>query len=52
MMATLTDAAFDDDDWLYEIKWDGYRVEAVVSDGKAQASGRATASMPRPTSRT
>ena len=36
MMATLTDAAFDDDDWLYEIKWDGYRVEAVVSDGRAR----------------
>ena len=36
MMATLTDAAFDDDDWLYEVKWDGYRVEAVVSDGRAR----------------
>jgi bifunctional non-homologous end joining protein LigD len=36
MMATLTDAAFDDDDWLYEVKWDGYRVQAVVSDGKAR----------------
>jgi len=30
MLATLTDGAFDDPDWLYEIKWDGYRVEAVV----------------------
>ena len=36
MMATLTDAAFDDDDWLYEVKWDGYRVEAVVKDGRAR----------------
>ncbi|HEX6654635.1 MAG TPA: DNA polymerase ligase N-terminal domain-containing protein, partial [Candidatus Limnocylindria bacterium] len=36
MMATLTDAAFADDDWLYEVKWDGYRVEAVVSGGKAR----------------
>ncbi len=36
MMATLTDAAFDDDDWLYEVKWDGYRVEAVVSGGRAR----------------
>jgi bifunctional non-homologous end joining protein LigD len=25
MLATLVDDAFDDDDWLYEIKWDGYR---------------------------
>ncbi len=30
MLATQTDGAFDDPDWLYEIKWDGYRVEAVV----------------------
>jgi DNA ligase D len=30
MSATMTDGAFDDPDWLYEIKWDGYRVEAVV----------------------
>ena len=30
MLATLTEGAFDDPDWLYEIKWDGYRVEAVV----------------------
>jgi bifunctional non-homologous end joining protein LigD len=25
MLATLTDGPFDDHDWLYEIKWDGYR---------------------------
>jgi bifunctional non-homologous end joining protein LigD len=25
MLATLVDAPFDNDDWLYEIKWDGYR---------------------------
>ena len=36
MMATLTDAAFDDDAWLYEVKWDGYRVEAVVNGGRAR----------------
>jgi bifunctional non-homologous end joining protein LigD len=30
MLATMTDGAFDDPGWLYEIKWDGYRVEAVV----------------------
>jgi bifunctional non-homologous end joining protein LigD len=30
MLATLTDGAFDDPEWLYEIKWDGYRVEAIV----------------------
>ena len=36
MKATLADAAFDDPDWLFEVKWDGYRVEAVVRDGKAR----------------
>ncbi len=34
MKATLTTRAFRDADWLYEIKWDGYRVEAVVRDEK------------------
>jgi bifunctional non-homologous end joining protein LigD len=36
MSATLTDSAFDNDGWLFEIKWDGYRVEAVVRDGQAR----------------
>ena len=35
MLATLVDDAFDDDDWLYEIKWDGYRsVLFFGGDGK------------------
>ena len=33
MLATLGTRAFSDPDWLYEIKWDGYRVQAVVRDG-------------------
>jgi bifunctional non-homologous end joining protein LigD len=36
MLATLATRAFTDPDWLFEIKWDGYRVEAVVRDGKAK----------------
>jgi bifunctional non-homologous end joining protein LigD len=36
MRATLADEAFDDPDWLFEIKWDGYRVEAVIRDGRAR----------------
>ena len=36
MRATLADSAFDDPDWLFEIKWDGYRVEAVIRDGRAK----------------
>src|SRR5947207_8207078 len=33
MMATLATHPFDSPDWLFEIKWDGYRLEAVV-DGE------------------
>lgn len=33
MLATLTEAAFDDPNWIYEIKWDGYRTLAAW-DGK------------------
>ncbi len=32
MLATLATRGFDDPGWLFEIKWDGYRVEAVVRD--------------------
>src|SRR5512143_3664402 len=30
MLATLVAAPFDDPDWLFEVKWDGFRMEAVV----------------------
>jgi bifunctional non-homologous end joining protein LigD len=33
MLATLVAAAFDDPDWQFEVKWDGFRVETVVDDG-------------------
>ena len=33
MLATLVGAPFDDPDWLFEVKWDGFRVEAVVDNG-------------------
>ena len=36
MQATLAAAPFSDPDWLFEIKWDGYRVEAVVREGKVR----------------
>ena len=36
MAATLTSKPFRDEDWLFEIKWDGYRVEAVVRDGRVR----------------
>jgi bifunctional non-homologous end joining protein LigD len=30
MKATLVDEPFDDPDWLYEVKWDGYRAIAML----------------------
>jgi len=36
MRATLATSPFNDPDWLFEVKWDGYRVEAVVRDGRAR----------------
>ena len=36
MKATLAGAPFDDPDWLFELKLDGYRVEAVVDKGKVR----------------
>jgi bifunctional non-homologous end joining protein LigD len=34
MLATLTREAFDRKDWLFEIKWDGYRAISEVKKGK------------------
>lgn len=31
MLATLTDGAFDDKDWVFELKYDGYRTVAYVN---------------------
>ena len=36
MLATLVGGPFDDPDWLFEVKWDGYRVEAVLRDGRTR----------------
>jgi bifunctional non-homologous end joining protein LigD len=36
MLATLTSAPFDDPEWLFEVKWDGFRVEAIVDGGGVQ----------------
>jgi len=41
MLATPVDAPFDDPDWLYELKWDGYRAIATVDrDGNATLVSR------------
>lgn len=33
MLATLTDQPFDDKDWVFETKWDGFRAIAVAGPG-------------------
>ena len=33
MLATPGAAPFDDDAWLFEAKWDGYRIQAIVAGG-------------------
>jgi bifunctional non-homologous end joining protein LigD len=40
MLATATDAPFDSDEWLYEIKWDGYRALAALNHGTVQLYSR------------
>ncbi len=40
MLATLVDKPFDNADWLFEIKWDGYRSVAFLDDGKARLVSR------------
>ncbi len=40
MLATLTDKAFNDKGWIYEIKWDGYRAVADWQNKKLQLYSR------------
>lgn len=40
MLATLVDEPFDDADWLFEIKWDGYRAIAYIQDGDVRLVSR------------
>jgi len=40
MKATLVDAPFDDPDWLYEVKWDGYRAVAFIDTKGAELISR------------
>jgi bifunctional non-homologous end joining protein LigD len=40
MLATPVAKAFDDSDWLFEIKWDGYRAIAFIEDGRVRLVSR------------
>jgi bifunctional non-homologous end joining protein LigD len=40
MLATPADQPFDSPEWLYEIKWDGYRALAFVADGAVRLVSR------------
>jgi len=40
MLATLVDQPFDNPDWIYEIKWDGYRVVSYMNKGRVEMRSR------------
>lgn len=40
MLATSVDEPFDDPEWLFEIKWDGYRAIAFIAEGKVRLLSR------------
>ena len=40
MLATLTDGPFDDPGWVFEDKYDGFRMVAKISDGKVALYSR------------
>ncbi|MGZ6465552.1 MAG: non-homologous end-joining DNA ligase, partial [Bdellovibrionota bacterium] len=40
MLATSVESPFDNPDWLFEIKWDGYRAIAFIDQGKLRLVSR------------
>ena len=40
MLAVSVDEAFDDPEWLYEIKWDGYRAVSFIENKKVRLVSR------------
>ena len=40
MLATSVEKPFDDPEWLFEIKWDGYRAIAFIAKGKVRLVSR------------
>ena len=40
MLATLVDTPFDEQGWLYEVKWDGYRAIVYLKNGEVDMRSR------------
>ena len=40
MLATLVDKPFDDPDWIFEVKWDGYRAIAILNGSQVSLLSR------------
>jgi bifunctional non-homologous end joining protein LigD len=40
MLATSVEEPFDNPEWLFEIKWDGYRAVSFIQDGKVRLVSR------------
>jgi bifunctional non-homologous end joining protein LigD len=40
MLATLVDKPVDDEGWMYEIKWDGYRALGYINNGVVEVRSR------------
>ncbi|GAA3958279.1 DNA ligase D [Mucilaginibacter dorajii] len=40
MLATLVDEPFDDPNWVYEVKWDGYRALAFINKEEVELQSR------------
>jgi bifunctional non-homologous end joining protein LigD len=40
MLATLVDKPFDEEGWIYEVKWDGYRALAFCKQGRVELKSR------------
>ncbi len=40
MLASIAEHPFDDPDWLFEIKWDGYRVISFIENGNVRMVSR------------
>jgi bifunctional non-homologous end joining protein LigD len=40
MLATLVDEPFDDEEWQFEVKWDGFRTMAFIQNGEVELLSR------------